>query len=298
VARRIEVTKGLFGRYAVGYDCLQCGTGLKSPIDDAGKDDACPECGSRFKVPGLDHRERLSAEKAKLDAHQAEIKSQAADRKQRRQAEQERSRQDEREARQLAEIEGARAAAPPPFETSSSDDEATTPAAAPRRFPKKSSAAVLLCLIVLYSWGRNQGLRAELKRCESYGIVDVSVYYRGYLSTRDIVFDFQTGAAKGRRIDPVHLLMQFASRLNLAGTDNVYLARDGDERFRVASRSLDPLASSYENGGRIWAFNNLPAAVRRIDGSQAYGEWTGGWLGVMKGQVEDLGSFLEQWLGG
>lgn len=297
MTRRIEVTKGFLGHYSVSYDCLQCGTGLKSPIADAGKDDACPECGSRFKVPGSDHRDRLAAEKAARDARQAEINKQAAELKQRRREEQDRLRREELHARLQAEAEQTRKASPEPDETPPGDDENPAAATASRRFPKKSSVAALLCVIALYSWGRSQGLRDELKRCASYGIVNVSVYYRGYLSTRDVVFDFQAREAKGRRIDPVHLLMQFASRIHLSGLGNVYLARDGVEHFRIYPSALDELASSYENGGRIWAFNNLPAAVRRIDGSQAFGEWTGGWLGVVKGQVEDLDSFLEQWLG-
>ena len=34
-----------------------------------------------------------------------------------------------------------------------------------------------------------------------------------------------------------------------------------------------------------------------MSGMQAYGEWTGGWLGVMQKQAEDLNDFIAAWTG-
>jgi tellurium resistance protein TerD len=59
---RIEIKKGLFGRLSVGYDCPHCRAPLKSPLDDAGKSDQCPDCGTRLIVPGTQERDRIQAE--------------------------------------------------------------------------------------------------------------------------------------------------------------------------------------------------------------------------------------------
>src|SRR5437588_1799169 len=52
MSQPFEVKKGLFGRYAVSYDCPHCGERLKSSLDDAGKTDTCPNCRFQYSVPG------------------------------------------------------------------------------------------------------------------------------------------------------------------------------------------------------------------------------------------------------
>src|SRR5205809_7415739 len=56
---RVHVKKNLLGGYTVSYDCPQCSAKLKSPIDDAGKSDTCPQCGRQFIVPGGADRDRI-----------------------------------------------------------------------------------------------------------------------------------------------------------------------------------------------------------------------------------------------
>jgi hypothetical protein len=59
---------------------------------------------------------------------------------------------------------------------------------------------------------------------------------------------------------------------------------------------MKPLAESYANGGRPWAFNHLPESLRTMSGLRAYDQWSGGWLGVLQEQTEDLNDFLNEWL--
>lgn len=64
MGHRIDIKKGLFGRLTVGYDCPHCAARLKSPLDDAGKSDTCPECGIAFVVPGTEELRRIESEEA------------------------------------------------------------------------------------------------------------------------------------------------------------------------------------------------------------------------------------------
>jgi Zn-finger nucleic acid-binding protein len=41
-------------RKIVHYTCPKCGLSLNSPLSDAGKPDSCPDCRTRFVVPGMD----------------------------------------------------------------------------------------------------------------------------------------------------------------------------------------------------------------------------------------------------
>jgi len=95
----------------------------------------------------------------------------------------------------------------------------------------------------------------------------------------------------------VHLFFEFAEELDLYHVRRVVLARNGTRRFYINSSDLRPLVSSYSGGGRIWAFNHLPESVRTMSGQRAYTVWSGGWLGVLQAQTEDLNDFIESWTG-
>lgn len=50
--REFTLDRSIFGEPLVRYACPQCLIALKSPLRDAGSEDACPECERRFIVPG------------------------------------------------------------------------------------------------------------------------------------------------------------------------------------------------------------------------------------------------------
>lgn len=58
IPTNIKYRKSLRG-IVVTYDCPHCDSNLKSPLEEAGKDDHCPKCGSDFVVPGTEYREHL-----------------------------------------------------------------------------------------------------------------------------------------------------------------------------------------------------------------------------------------------
>ena len=152
--------------------------------------------------------------------------------------------------------------------------------------------------LTIYWVSRGSDLRSQLDRCDSKDVVNVRVSYADIFGTETVVFDLRDSSSAGvRRIDPVHLLMQFAGKLDLYSVHRIVLARNGHRRFYISGTDLRPLADSYAGGGVLWAFNNLPANVRRMDGTRAFDEWTGGWLGVLKEQTEDVNEFIGEWIG-
>ncbi len=95
---QVEIKKVFLGSYTIGYDCRNCSSRLKSPLDDAGKPDTCPDCGTQFVVPGVAEKDRIHAEAAAAAAdkqrqHELAMKQAEADRQ--RQNEQDRRRSQE-----------------------------------------------------------------------------------------------------------------------------------------------------------------------------------------------------------
>jgi hypothetical protein len=301
-AKDYEVKKGWLGGRNVSYPCPHCGERLRSPLTDAGQQDSCPTCNDVFVVPGSADLHRITEAEKLAKQDEARLKEQAKEEarlrkvrlEQQREAALKKSAAERAEQERLAEEAGQ--AKIDAAEAASGNSDQAKPKALPWRSGGGAAAAVLVLLI--YVFARGADLRDKLSRCESNGVVEARVSYAGLFGTDTVVFDLRDGGSSGaRRIDPVHLLMQFSSKLNLYSVDRVVLARNGDRRFYITSNNLRPLADSYKGGGRSWAFNNLPANVRRMDGTRAYNEWTGGWLGVLQKQSEDLNRFITAWTG-
>ena len=167
-----------------------------------------------------------------------------------------------------------------------------------RTFGIVGSVICVILVVAAYFWIRDAGLRQSLQSCESFGTVNAKASYQGVLFTDSVIFDLRDGGSPAaRRIDPVHVLFEFSSKLDLQAVRRVILARNGRYVFYIESSRLRPLADSYSGGGRIWSFNHLPESVRNMNGTRPYSEWSGGWLGVMKEQAEDLNDFISEWTG-
>ena len=312
----VEVTKNIFGTLRVGYDCPHCKERLRSPLKDAGTVDSCPNYHVQFTVPGTDalkrEQRRQHAEQEQKEAERHRKAQQLEQEREQKHQEQlglaAEKRVDDEKRRQL-ELEEASRIQPDAIDSEPSP-------AAPGENQKSRRSIVygiagivgFLLLSMIYSASTNSGagitdvvrsagLCTKLKRCPTYGIVDADVYYDGTIATDVVVFDLlDGGSTTARRIDPVHLLMQFCDEIDLYSVRRIIIARNGTQKFYISGSDMRPLAESYANGGRPWAFNHLPENLRTMSGLRAYDQWTGGWLGVLQKQTEDLNDFLAAWL--
>lgn len=322
----IQIKKTMFGGYRVTYDCLACGEKLRSPLDAAGTQDSCPNCNIIFVVPGAKEREELKRTKDAEQEHKRQVgerNRQLGEQRQREKAEARMRAQEEAELRRQRELQrqqelrmkqarekeeefrGQPPIPPPPppsnpviLNTLEEQPSQSVNAKKKNRARWVILAMIALLLIPVCFWLRNNGLRDKLRSCETYGVVEADVYYDGYFSYDVVVFDLQDGGSPtARRIDPVHLFLQFSAKLESHSVDRVVLARNGQHVFYFYSSDLRRLSDSYAGGGRVWAFNHLPENARTMSGAPAYGQWTGGWLGVLQKQMEDLNEFIRDWTG-
>jgi hypothetical protein len=162
-------------------------------------------------------------------------------------------------------------------------------------------STLLLCAVGIEGTGRfgldprNIALANQLSSCSSREIVggDVRV---GYTLDGNIVFDVRSCKGNCRLIDPLHLLLQFGYKVRDDRFGHLAISAGGQEVYRLAKSDVDELAREYELGGRIWAFNQWPERLRKPTGERAFGTWSGGLLGVIKGQIEDMTEAIKTWL--
>lgn len=135
---------------------------------------------------------------------------------------------------------------------------------------------------------RNMRLAARLSTCESYERLagDIRV---GYTITGNIVFDVRVCKADSRRVDALHLLLQFGDKIKDEKIEYLSISSGGMEVYRLPKSDLDELAKQYRLGAELWALNHWPERLRKPTGERAFEEWSGGVLAVLQAQLDDIG---------
>lgn len=82
----MKVKKTAFG-YKIGFDCPKCKSGLVAKLEEAGSIDQCPDCSTRFKVPGEKQLAALRSKEKEALAKREEIKRIKAEEKSAQKAE-------------------------------------------------------------------------------------------------------------------------------------------------------------------------------------------------------------------
>ena len=125
--------------------------------------------------------------------------------------------------------------------------------------------------------------------------VDVYVHYRWYINPNALVFDLRSFSQNNSSVDVTRNLLQTANALEKKSFDQVFLAYKGKPKFMLEGKYFKNVGEEYEFQNPVYTLRTLPENVLELDGTPAFGSWTGGWLGIMSKQMEDLGKFHKRW---
>lgn len=123
--------------------------------------------------------------------------------------------------------------------------------------------------------------------------------YRSVLiHPRDITLNLMT-VDSASTADLTRGLLQSAEALKDREFGKVTLARGGKSVFVISGTDFKELGVSVAAGENpIYLIRTLPQKLMLSDGQRAFGTWSGGWLGVLNGQMEDLNAFGPAWANG
>ncbi|MBU0899170.1 MAG: hypothetical protein KKB03_04225 [Nanoarchaeota archaeon] len=65
--------------------------------------------------------------------------------------------------------------------------------------------------------------------------------------------------------------------------------------FKITGDYFCTLGKEYSWQNPVYTMRTFPENLMNPDGSRAYPEWTGGFIGVMGKQVEDFNDFHKKW---
>lgn len=125
--------------------------------------------------------------------------------------------------------------------------------------------------------------------------VKASASYQWMINPGVLVFSVDE-ASSASPADVSRILLQYAERLEGRKFNSVLLAQKGKPIFLLKGDYFKQLGEEYGVQNVIYTLRTMPENVYELDGSPAFSSWSGGWLGVVGQQFEDLNDFHRRWL--
>lgn len=121
------------------------------------------------------------------------------------------------------------------------------------------------------------------------------VYRRDLLGGNDIVFDVQSVGGDMSMVVMTRRLLKTAEALKDSNLGRVYLAYKGREKFYFDGAYFKEIGAERETQNPVYTIRTMPENVHNLDGSPAFQPWSGGWLGVLGQQMNDVNEFHRKW---
>lgn len=125
--------------------------------------------------------------------------------------------------------------------------------------------------------------------------VDLSVYCTNLLDSKIIVVDVLSVGLDKSTADVFRVLFQIAENLKEKQFERVYLASKGSKKFFIDGEYFYVLGSSFSSQNPIYLLRTFPENTYLLEGTKAFPTWTGGVLGVLGKQMDDLNSLAKDW---
>lgn len=167
---------------------------------------------------------------------------------------------------------------------------------------KRAVASVcgIACLVVVATAAVNyftlQYLMSEVKDSDTRNKgVAVFAHYQYFVNPNVIVYDLRNVSDNTSPMDVTRVLLQFADRQKDRTFSTVELSHRGTQKFILKGEFFQKLGQEYGRQNAAYTLRTLPENVYKVDGTQAFGSWTGGLLGVFGKQMEDFSNFHRAW---
>lgn len=152
---------------------------------------------------------------------------------------------------------------------------------------------VLLIAIIAVNWVRvTSPVNKSLKgRDEVFAIG----YYHWGVVPGTIVYDLRGVGMTGSSAGVLGAFFAFAEEMKDREFNEVLLAWRGDVRFRLDGKDFKEIGESFAWENPVFLLRTFPERLKRADGTAAFETWSGGMLGVLNAQMDDVNTMSEEW---
>ncbi|HHU93731.1 MAG TPA: hypothetical protein GXX62_01395 [Alcaligenaceae bacterium] len=163
---------------------------------------------------------------------------------------------------------------------------------------KRLTIAILLVLAAVLAWNYISVWRpvsSALTEDPRNKVTKVAVYHQYLTNPSVLVFDLRSISGDASQTDVMRALFQSAKALKDKTYNEVILAYKGSEKFKLKGIYFQKMGDEYDWQNPIYMTRTFSENVQRLDGKPAFSKWTGGMLGVVKNQMDDLNSLHKEW---
>lgn len=151
-----------------------------------------------------------------------------------------------------------------------------------------SAAAANLFWVTLPSFER---LSADPRNAK----VTIVPYLRWGVDPSTLVVDLWTIDGEASMADVDRCLLDIAAALKDRSFTSVELAHRTSVRFRMTGSYFKTLGTERDWQNPVYTMRTMPENMRTPEGMPAFGQWTGGMLGVLNKQMEDHQTLHRRW---
>ena len=123
----------------------------------------------------------------------------------------------------------------------------------------------------------------------------IVAYRRWLVSPNEIVIDIWSVKNTQSMAGMDRHLFKTAEALQNRSYSNVVLAYKGSGKLMMDGSYLQEIGATHQTQNPVYTMRTMQEHLTNLDGTPAFGTWTGGWLGVLGKQLEDHNEFHKRW---
>jgi hypothetical protein len=135
---------------------------------------------------------------------------------------------------------------------------------------------------ILKEDGRNDGMQ-------------VYTHFKYFVNLTVLVYDLRNVPGDASPMDVTRVLLQYAERQQNRSFSRIQLSHQGTGKFLLQGEYFKKLGQEFKQQNPAYTLRTLPENLLKIDGSAAFGTWTGGLFGVLNKQLEDFSDWHRDW---
>lgn len=159
-------------------------------------------------------------------------------------------------------------------------------------------SGALLIIVLLIAWNYFSVWRPvsqALGKNPRNQAIKVATYHQYLINPSTLVFDLRNVSGDASQNGILLALLQSAEALNDKSFDRVILAYKGKAKFQLTGEYFQKLGEEFPWQNFNYTMFTFSENVRTLNDSPAFKTWTGGGLGLMNKQLEDLNSMHQSW---
>ena len=121
------------------------------------------------------------------------------------------------------------------------------------------------------------------------------IHYEYFINPSTLVIDLRDVDSDKSTADVFRALFQIAEEFEGRDFSKVYLSSKGTKKFYIQGAYFEELGSSYSFQNPMYLLRTFPENTFSTNGTKAFSTWTGGALGVMGKQMDDLNELAQDW---